>query len=169
MKRILLFVLVFSSLYSASAQEWEVPANYKMKKKQDFEKYQSEIVGCVNWLETTPINQQKEKRKDASAFLMIWLVGTDYVSMSIQTEFINYSEKNPDLLFIFMGGWAKFAIENPDQCKNQVKGTVAGLEAVTKFYQANPSLKEDKAVEKLIGLQEKSELETWVSETIVKK
>jgi hypothetical protein len=53
-------------IFSATAQEFEVPKDYSLKKKEDYTKYEKDIIACINWLEETPLNQQEQKRKAAN-------------------------------------------------------------------------------------------------------
>ena len=149
---------------TASAQSFSVPKNVKMDKAEDFEKYHEDILACINWLQETPITKEEKKRKDASAFFLRWVTGTPYITMTIYAGTLFYVEDNPDLMTIFLGGWAKYALENPDEKDNQLEGNMAGIKAVIAFYEANKkNMKRDKQLEKL-AKKDDAALREWVQE-----
>lgn len=152
----------------AYSQTFTVPKNYKLKKDEDYAKYEKDIIACVNWLESTPVNENEDDRKAAYKFLLEWLTGAPNVSVAMDEKIVNFTEKNSDLLFIFMGGWTKHALQNPDD-KSEVNGCVAGLKSVAAFYKKNEkNLKKDKNV---IALQQRIDdgtLEEWVKKQMGK-
>ena len=154
-------------ILTTNAQKFEVPKNVKMDKAEDFEQYHQDVLACINWLQETPINKEEKKRKDASAFFLRWVTGTPYITMKIYTGTLFYVEDNPDLMTIFLGGWTKYALENPEEKDDQVEGNLAGIKAVIAFYEANKkNLKRDKQLEKLAKKDDAS-LREWVQEQLV--
>ena len=100
-----------------------------------------------------------------SAFLLLWLTGTPAVSMELHAEMIEYSEKNPELLILFMGGWAKYVLETGD--KDATAGNVAGLEMVINYYnQYKDQMSKDRSLKKLSKKMEGGELKTYVEESL---
>lgn len=155
---ILAGLLVSTLIY---AQEFEVPENYVLKKAEDYAKYESDIIKCVDWLMATPLNEQKNKRQDAGAFLVAWLTGSPNVSIEIKQEIVTFIG-SPDLLLIFMGGWTKYALESKD-FEDMVAGTTAGIEAVMDFYTRNKAyLEKNKEVEKYIKMKTKGTLKDYI-------
>jgi hypothetical protein len=161
---LVVLLLLNSGIY---AQVFEVPKNVKMKKAKDYEKYEADIIKAVNWLESTPLDKYKNKRKDVNKFLIQWLSGAPNVTIELSTFQLDYTDKNPELLIIFMGAWAKDALENPDSEDKALAGNLAGFKSILKFYKANidKGLKKNKKIEKLLKLSD-SELEAWVKEQI---
>lgn len=164
-KRIFASLVLLVFMFPAQAQEFVVPSNVEMEEAEDYARYEEQIIDCVDWLSSHSPEEEPLKRKRAMAFLMMWLTGTPAVSMELQAEMMEYADKNPDLLMIFMGGWAKYALESEDD--DQVAGNVAGLEAVIAYYdQFGDDLKRDRSLKKLAKLKEKGELEDFVRETV---
>ena len=157
-------ILMFSILtFNLVAQEFEVPKNYVLKEKEDYSKYESEVLNGIDWLLQTPINSQPEKRKEVNMFILSWLEGSPTVSVEIKQEIVSFMKPNPDLLMIFMCGWTKYSLENKDY-NNKIKGNQKGVEAVIEFYLKNKeNLKKDKNVEKYIKLKEEGKLEEYIS------
>ena len=69
MKKLLILSLLFISI-TATSQEFEVPKDYSFLELEDYENQRSNVIKAVNWLESTPINEQTTKRKAANAFLV---------------------------------------------------------------------------------------------------
>lgn len=156
-------ILMFSILtINLLAQEFEVPKNYVLKQKEDYPKYESEVLKGIDWLLQTPINSQPEKRKEINAFIVVWLTGSPDVSLEINSKIVNFMNPNPELLIIFMCGWTKYALETNDN--NKITGNLKGIEAVIEFYLKNrENLKKDKKVEHYIKLKEKGELGKFIT------
>lgn len=157
-------ILIFSFFtFNLVAQEFEVPKNYVLKEKEDFSKYESEVLKGIDWLIQTPLNIQPEKRKEINSFVMTWLTGSPDVSIDIKPEIVSFMKPNADLLIVFMCGWAKYSLETKDY-NNKIKGNLSGIEAVIEFYVKNKeNLKKDKNVEKYIKLKEEEKLEDYIS------
>jgi len=160
-----LFIIFTLSIFTFNlvAQEFEVPRNYVLKQKEDFSKYEGEVLKGIDWLTQTPLNTQPEKRKEINTFVIAWLTGSPDVSIDIKPEIVNFMKPNVDLLMIFMCGWTKYSLETKDY-NNKIKGSQKGIEAVIEFYMKNKeNLKKDKNVEKYIKLKEEGKLEEYIS------
>lgn len=166
-----LILTIFSvGLFS---QDFNVPENYRLEAKEDFALYEQDVIKCVDWLLNTPIRDQSEKRKEANIFLLEWLTGSPYVRVELKKGIVTFSRTTPSLTLIFMGGWAKQALETRD-FENKVASNLAGIESVIEFYTKNrKTLSRDRNVEKYIKMKEKGTLldfiEQNVPESIVNK
>jgi len=110
----------------------------------------------------TPIHGQTAKRKDANTFLLKWLSGSPNVHIEIKQEIVTFMGTSPDLLMVFMGGWAKYSLESKD-FDNKIKGSKAGIEAVIDFYNANREfMTKDKNVEKYVKMKNKGTLDGYI-------
>jgi hypothetical protein len=156
-------ILLFTVLaFNLIAQEYEVPRNYVLDKNDDYTKYEDDILKSIEWLISTPIKIQPEKRKEVNLFVIKWLTGSPNVSVEIKTEIVTFMKPNPELLMIFMCGWTKYSLESKDY-KNKLMGTQKGLEAVIDFYIKNKeNLKKDSNVEKYIKMKEKGTIEEYI-------
>jgi hypothetical protein len=162
MKSITLTLVLALFSIGLFSQEFEVPKNYKLDKAEDYALYEQDIIKCVDWLMKTPLNEQKAKRKEANAFLLKWLTGSPNVTIEIKPEIVTFMGTSPDLLILFMGGWAKYALESKD-FKNKIAGSMAGIEAVIEFYTKNKAfLKKDKNVEKYVKMKNKGTLKAYI-------
>lgn len=161
MKQVLLFASLLLFSVQAFSQTFEVPVDYKFETKDDYIKYEQNVIGGVNWLLETPLNQEQSKRKEVNAFLMTWLSGSPTVTIEVSSNIVTFVDC-PDCLMIFLGGWAKNTLETKDNT-DKLKGNLAGIESVIRFYNSNKaSLGKNKAIQKYIKLQEKGKLEEHV-------
>ena len=118
------------------------------KTKEEFIASEKNVVATIDWLETTPFNQEENKRLKQKALLMVWITDSPTVTLEINAAILTFTKKNPDLLLTFMGGWTKYSLLN-NYSTDQIQGNLAGLKSVIRVYK-NLSLKKDKEVEKLI-------------------
>ncbi len=151
---------------AANGQDYKVPTNYKFDKKSDFVNYEKDILECINYVEKTPIKNNKNREK-AVTFLTQWITGTPTFSITLTPKIISFMD-SPELLSAFMGGWTKLVLEHPE-LKNEVeKCNYAGLLSVINVYTLNKELNRDKGVEKFIKLEKKGELMEWVTSQLKK-
>lgn len=157
-------LLLICYTFGASGQEFSVPKGYKFVKAEDYVKYELDFIKCFDWLMKVPAGEQTAKREKANKFVTEWLMGTKSVQIDVNMNIVTFMEPNPDLLMVFMAGWAKHAIETS---KDKIGCNVKGLEAVIAYYQKNlASLEKDKNVEKYIKMHEKGKLKAFVTKTI---
>ncbi|MBC5774896.1 hypothetical protein H8S95_12540 [Pontibacter sp. KCTC 32443] len=162
MKKAIFTLLISALSISAYAQNFEVPQNYKLVAKEDYAPYEQDIVNCVNWLAETPVNQETDKRQEANAFLFKWVSGSPNVHVELNDKVVTFIGTSPELLLVYLGGWAKRSITTKDY-DNKIEGSLAGIESVIAFYTKNREhLPKDKAVEKYIKLKEKGELRDFI-------
>lgn len=149
-----------------AAQVFQVPEDYRFEVAEDYAQYESDIVKCVAWLVETPMYQDPAKRKEASAFLLKWIMGSPTLKIVINPDIVTFTGSSPELLLVFMGGWAKYAIET-EQFDDKVGGNLAGLESVVQFYETNKGvLAKDKSVEKYGKMKKKGKLKEYVDNKI---
>ena len=163
-----LVVLLLMATGIAYSQTYSVPKNVKLKKDADYAKYEADIIECVEWLESSPADENGKTRAEAALFLIQWIEGAPNVTITLSKDIADFNDKNTDLMVIFMGGWTKYALQNPDD-KSEVSGAVAGLKSVAAFYKANiKSLKKDKFVEGVQKRIDEGTLEEWVKKQMGK-
>ncbi len=159
------FMFLFLAIYGIStAQEYEVPKDVKLDKAEDYVKYKPAVLKAIYWLENTPVQQEEAKRQATSSFLMKYMSGAPDFSIMIMPFQMDLVEKNPDLLMSFLGGWTRFALENPSLKDNAVMANKAGIQSLLKVYDMNKSkgMKKDNKVEKLVKMNDAA-LEKWIT------
>jgi hypothetical protein len=129
--------------------------------KEGFIKSEPAVLNTINWLENTPLDQETQKRKEQNATLLAWVINSPTVTITFNSKLTPFTDKNKDLLIIFMGGWIKYTLQNA-YSNDSVKCNLAGIRSAIKVYQMGNGIKKDKAMEKLIDLDSKNQLEAWV-------
>lgn len=155
-------VLVLALLVSGLAvgQEFDVPTTFNHKKDGDYAKHASDLIAAVNWLQQTPLSEQKEKRKQVNAFVVQWVEGSPDVAITLYEDIVSFMDCK-DCLTLFMGGWAKYQLETKN--KSQIKGNLAGIESALAFYEKNKTdLGRNRELEKYAKLKEKGKLESEI-------
>jgi len=133
----------------------------------DYELYEDDVIKAVNWLIETPLGEESEARKEINAFLIQWITGTPKVTIEISQDIVTYLDCG-ECLTIFMGGWAKYALESKDY-DNKIKGNLAGTESVIAFYTKNKkALGKNKEIEKFVKLQKSNKLEAYIKDQVNK-
>lgn len=136
--------------------------------KEGFIKSEPALINTIDWLENTPLNEQADKRKLLNATFVAWVVNSPTVTIEVNSKVAPLAKKNPDLLIIFMGGWAKYSLQN-NYSNDAVQCNLAGLKSVIKVYQMGIGIKKDKDIDKLVDLNSKNELESWIRSQLQQK
>jgi hypothetical protein len=165
LRKLILSGLAICIAIQLTSQEFEVPENYQLNEKEDYVKYEEDVLRAIDWIYATPIHSDKEKEKAVHGFIIKWITGSPSVSVDVKPEVVTFIETNPELMLIFMYGWTKYAIETKDNSK--LKGSLSGIEAAIDFYTKNlKELEKDKNVEKYIKMKEKGSLEEYLEKKV---
>jgi hypothetical protein len=100
-----------------------------------------------------------------------YLTNSPDISVTLDETAIKIADKNPDLLALYMGAYARLAFESEKGKQDQKQCVTAALQSIIKYYKANSSkgLKKDKKVLKLIEADDKGELGKWIKDNTVSK
>lgn len=166
MKKLFFLAAAFLFITPVFAQGFEVPKDYILEKAEDFEPYKNDVVDCVAWLLSTPINEQEEKRAEATKFLMKWINGSPDTHVIISEQMCPFIKTNPAFIVYYMGGWAKYSIASGN-ANDLTEGSYAGLLTVVMLYENNYDIiKKDKHIEKLLKLLKKGKLRDFVEKNV---
>lgn len=162
MKKLLTFLIGLAFAGSTFAQS-PVPQNEKLESIEDYAMHSTDIRKCISWLEENALDDPM--RPEVAAYVVKWLEGNPFVSIEIEDYLATFTHKNPELMLIFMSGWAKYALDNPND-KDQVPGgNLAGLKSMIKFYKAGKGIKHDKNFEEFLEMSD-NELSEWLEDKI---
>lgn len=160
----LLCILFLGSGLQLTAQNAE--PLMKLPKKKEFKASEPSFIASVNWIENTPFDEEPEMHAHQYAMIVGWMSDSPTVTITLNGYILNYTKQNKELLSFFMGGWGRYALEN-NYSEDELQGNLAGLRSMIKIYKTG-KLKQDEAMQKLVELEEKGELEEWVEEQIKK-
>ncbi len=156
------------SLFGASDKDAnEGEKTYELKNKEDYALYEEDIVKMTNWLVQTPLSEETELRRQINAFIVEWVSGSPNVSVELSEKTVPYL-KCRECLALFMGSWSKYCIENNDY-ENSTEACYSATKDVITFYTKNKkALGKNKEIEKLIALEDKGELKTYLKDNLSK-
>ncbi|MGZ3753174.1 MAG: hypothetical protein ACXVAU_17960, partial [Mucilaginibacter sp.] len=140
---------------------------YVLKAKEDYPKYEEDVIKTVDWLQQTPWTEQADKRKEANAFFVAWITGSPNVSISIGSPLIKFTEKNSQLLIAFMGAYTKYALQHKSDLDKDLANATA-LRALMDKYTSEQDHVKDNAVEKLIKVEKDGKLADWIKTNFYK-
>jgi hypothetical protein len=150
-------------------QGLDLPKNITLKYTVDYATYEPYVAKCVKWIETTPLDQDKDRHSDAYGFLFNWVNGAPNVHVDIQPAFLNIKQKkNFPLLVVYIGEWSLYELKNGDK-SNPAQAAMQAIRGAIKVYKKGSSFAKDKNLEKLIALDEKGQLEKFVEANLPRK
>lgn len=160
----LALVVYFFPGYVNGQTEFEVPSNYILKEKEDYAKYEKDVIAASKWLQEKDLDKEKGKRADVNHFVKEWLDGSPTVNMGINKNLLDLFEKNGQLLYVYIGAYCRWVLENNHDDKNKKAAIKSGLKAIMGVYQKGIEIKKNKEMLKLIGKDEKSEIDDYIEE-----
>ncbi|MBD1364063.1 hypothetical protein IDJ77_09610 [Mucilaginibacter sp. ZT4R22] len=159
-----LLLLLLTTGMQGYAQNFDVPKNYVLKTRDDYAKYEPDIIKTADWLQQTPWKAQPQKTEEANQFLLKWAKGTPAVTIRLVEAVMNLSDRNPQLGFVFMAAFSKYVLEHKED-RDPNNANIVAVRAVVKKYSAEPAHKPDEDIDHLIVLDTKGELNDWVIST----
>ncbi len=159
-----LFMLFFASGLQLMAQNAE--PLMKLPKKKEFKASEPNFIASVNWIENTPFDEEPEMHSHQYAMIVGWMSDSPDVTITLNGYLLDYTKTNKELLSFFMGGWGKYVLGNA-YSKDELQGNLAGLRSMIEIYKTG-KLKSDDAMQELVDLDTKGELEEWVKGKIKK-
>ena len=158
---IIIALALIASCSSLFAQTYEVPKNYVLNAKEDYPKYENDVLKTIDWLEQTPWSVETEKRDEAKAFCLKWIEGTPAFSIEINAEILKLSKNNIELLGSYMYGYTKYYLLNKTAF-DVTQAKIAAVRGVITKYTNETGHKKNAEVEKVIKMDKEGTLETWV-------
>lgn len=144
------------------AQSFEVPKSYTLKTKEDYAKYEDDVLKGIEWIADTPWDTEPEKRIEINAFLFKWIMGTPTFTMDLDPKAMELTKGNKELLSSFMYGYAKHAIIHKVNLDVPSANT-AGVLAMIVKYQSERHHQTNEDIEQAIKANDQGALAEWVS------
>ncbi len=161
---LLFLVLPFYTI----AQDFELPADPVFASKEDYAKYEKDVINAAKWLESKPVGVEMEKRKQVGAFVLKWVMGSPTVNVALNEFQTKLADKNPQFLALYMAAAARYCLEN-NYSKNELKAITAAVKSVITCYSLGGDVKKNKLLEKAIAADKQGKLEEWVKGNIESK
>lgn len=158
-----ILVLIFGN--NVFCQEFNVPNDVQLNAKEDYSKYEKDIVEVAKWLIATPLNEQSDKRKEVSAFVTTWINGSPNVNVEINPTIMDFEAKNPGMLVLYMAGSTKYVLEN--NYSNDMRGKhKSALHDMISVYKSGKGIQKDKKMERLIKSDDQGKLDEWLADNL---
>jgi len=160
----LLFIFLFlvsTSLFSQTV-DWETLENAELEEAEDFKEIEPEIIELIDWLGNHSLDHKN--RRVANAYFIKWISGSASVTVELHAYVMDYYKKNTDFMILFMAGWSKYVLENPDKKEDKIGGSLAGVNYFLDFYKKGKDfgVKKDRKVVKLLKKRETGKLEEFI-------
>jgi hypothetical protein len=159
---ILMLVFIFNTTISAQTK-FNVPANYQLNVKEDYAKYEADIITAAKWLEEIDLDQDEAKRKEVSAFVMKWILGSPTVNVDLTQKIMDLYKKNDKILINYMAAYSAYWLQNKATATKSA-GIKAGLISMMHVYKKDIAIKKNKEMDKLIKLTEENKLDQYIAE-----
>lgn len=159
---VLLFCLIS---FRTHAQGYNPPRGYELVTAEDYAPYEPDVIAAANWLISTPLNEQKDKRLEISAFVFKWINGSPNVFVEVFAPIMDFEKKNPGLLIVYMAGCAKYVLEN-NYTKDKLAIKTAGINSIVKACSSGKGINKDKKIEELLKNAEEGKLDAWIEKNI---
>ena len=160
MKKFLALTIAAGIAISSFAQSSY--SNIKLEEKEDYKIAEATVLKASEYLFTTKYDKEDLERLYAIEFIMKWMNGTPDFNFELNEKFTKPFLHETDLLGLYMGALAKFAIEHKDQAKD---ATTLNLNAVKIIigYSSKPAnnLKQTGELKKMAAALKKGELEKY--------
>lgn len=147
-----------------SGQDFSVPGPDALRTKADYPRYQETFLKSVDWLLEQDLDA--EGRASVNAFVLAWISGTDAFHIELKSYVMNLTKRNPDLLMIFLGSWAKRELEGSAPQADLFLANYKALEALLGFYQKSQAKQKDPNIERLLKRRARGRLSNWLRQKI---
>jgi len=137
-----------------------VPTGYTLKAPADYDQYRPQVIETVAWLANPSTPFGTSDRAAAGRFLVEWISGSPSVSVGVEPYVMELTSKDPDLLTAFLGGWASYSLQHPNE-KDPVTLNTEATKTVLAVY-ANKGGKGSKRASELTKLNEQGTLPEWI-------
>lgn len=161
----LLGVALLCLSFNSFSQDYQPPTGYTLQAKDDYAKYEKEIILAAKWLQATPFNEEKGKRIQVHAFVMDWVNGSPTVTVEIVPILMDFEKKNNGMLMLYMAGCARHALETNLSATKKAQ-CLAALQGMIEMYKTGKGINKDKKMEKLITAANEGSLDKWYNENI---
>jgi hypothetical protein len=156
-------LLMRSGFCPILAQDFDIPPGYEFKNKDDYRKYEKEVVRAAQWLVAVPFNEQVEKRKQVSRFVVTWINGSPTVNVEINPTIMDFEKTNPGMLVVYMAGCARYVLENNYSRDMRAKHKAA-LKGMMDIYQKGKGIARDRKMERLIKSEADGKMDKWLDD-----
>jgi histidine kinase/YXYXY domain-containing protein len=127
------YTLVTSTGAVAMPQNSPLPGDFVFNTHADMNQYTRYIIPCVDWLQQTPLSEEKAKERERlNDFVIKWLQVNPDINISMPEYSFKFNGINREFLCLFLEGWIKYTLQTKDTAT--VNCSTAGIKSMLDFY-----------------------------------
>jgi hypothetical protein len=158
----ILLATIFFPGESLAQTPFELPKNIELNTKNDYVTYESNLVNAATWLEQSDLDKEVEKRKDVNAFIIKYVTGTPNLTIDVNPALVKLTEKNIQLLTIYLASYAKYVIETKNPT-TRIAAIKAALVSTINVYKKGIAVARNKEMEKICKMSD-ADLDKYILE-----
>lgn len=156
-RRVISFILTcIVCIEGAFAQTKVLPDDLVLDQRLNYDKYTSYVVPAINWLQSTPLNQDYTQRRRLDNFIMYWLQKNTDIIVTMPDYLVKFQSVNNEFYFLYTGGWIKYVMETRDT--NRINCYLAGVKSMLHYYSAGMGIKKSDYIDFLVKLDRDGKL-----------
>jgi len=159
----LIFILAITTTTISAQTKFEVPQNVELKVKEDYAKYETDMINAAKWLEETDLDKETVKRKEVGNFAMQWIMGCPTFNIDLTEQLTKIYGKNLDLLLLYMASYSRYFLENKTTATKPA-GIKAGLLSIMAVYKKGILITKSKEMDKLIKATDDNKLDDYIKD-----
>lgn len=160
--KILTLFLSISSLISA--QSLLLQTIYSPQCFNPLEGEEALICASADWLHAHPLRENTGNWSLVSNYFVKWFENRASFPIALDPTLRTLTDRNPELVLVFMAGYASYMIQHPAQHGDSVAGSFAGLQLLIETYQNNKAYyRRDRKIEQLAEQLDKNQLYGMIS------
>jgi hypothetical protein len=158
-----------SCLIAAQTKECpKLPEKYEWHTTRDYKRDEELVLRTLQWLTTTPLNEEIALRGKANLFVMEWICGSPRIKIDIDSDKLPFYIDYPDLLFPYIHGVAQCKLAKNTTC-NELQAAVSGFKSVAYMIRTDDDLKKIKALQPIVKASKKEKMESYVQALMTNK
>lgn len=146
----------------------KLPEKYEWHTTRDFKRDEDLVLRTLQWLTTTPLNEEIAIRGKANLFVMEWICGSPRIMIEIDSDKLPFYIDYPDLLFPYIHGVAQCKLTKNTTC-NELQAAVSGFKCVAYMIREDDALKKIKALQPIVKASKKDKMESYVQTLMTNK
>lgn len=168
----LTFFLIAFCTYQSFGQNLDGPNEWTTK--EEYKSAESQVIENIKWLETNPLHDDEELRKEVGAYVMKWLLGCPYltIEMSLKYEGDIMMDKKYEyagkVATLFLFGKALYMLEHPDEKKKELernsdeRGIISMVTAYKILVEQKGKDAKHKTMDKYVKMEKEGKLAEFV-------
>jgi hypothetical protein len=161
---VLALLIIISGTISAQTK-FTVPKNVVLVAKEDYAKYEDDIIKAAKWLEETALDREEDKRVEVNRFVMQWVMGSPTVNVPLTDAIAKLYGKNTALLPIYIASYTREFLEHKTTA-TPFSAAKAGIISMMNVYKKDIQITGSREMDRVIKLADDNKLDDYVREKL---